>query len=226
MAKAVSFTKRSLITKANSNMVTAAAVAAFLVAFALVSSKTLVGQMAYQNRVLGTKRTALKQLKADLTARDSLETSYQTFVSAPANLIGGSPNGTGPQDGDNGKIILDALPSQYDFPALVTSLQALVNRQGLQILSVNGTDQELSQQSASTSATAPQPVAMPFQLQVSGSYQAVQGLISMLESSIRPFQVQTLLIAGNSQNSVTATIGAQTYYQPGVTLKIGSEVVK
>ncbi len=226
MARTVSFTKRTLITKANSNMVTATAIATFLVVFALVSGKTLLSQMAYQNRVLGAKRTALNQLKSDLTARDSLDSSYQTFVSPTTNLIGGASTGTGQSDGDNGKLVLDALPSQYDFPALATSLQALINSQGLQILSLTGTDQELAQSTAAGAAVSSGPVPMPFQIEVSGSYQSIQNFIGVLEKSIRPFQVQTIKLAGAGQNGMTATISAQTFYQPSVSLNIGSEVIK
>lgn len=223
MARVTSSTKRSLITKANSTMVVSTGIAAFLVVFCLVASKTLLSQANYQNRIIGAKKDAVKQLKANITAKDSLVSSYKAFVGTPQNMLGGNPSGTGEQDGDNAKLVLDALPSKYDFPALATSLEKMINSQNLQILGITGTDQEADQ---STKATgSPQPVEMPFQVQVSGSYDQIQGLVKLLGQSIRPFQIQTVELGGN-QSSMTATISAKTYYQPEKTFKVETKVIK
>lgn len=218
-----SSTKRSLIGKANSTMVITTAVAAFIVIFSLVACKTLVSQAGYQNRVISAKKKAVSQLKDDLDARNSLVASYKAFVGTPTNMIGGAPAGTGPQDGDNATLTLDALPSSYDFPALATTLEKILSSQNLQIQSITGTDQSLQQ--SGTASGVPQAVAMPFQVQVSGSYDAVKGLISLFDRSIRPFQIQTMDLSGN-QSSMTVTISAQTFYQPEKTFNIGTEVVK
>lgn len=225
MAKTASFTKRALITKANSTMVAATAVAAFLVVFAGVASKALISQAAYQNRVISVKKKALSTLKGDISAVDSLKASYQTFVSTPQNVLGGNPTGTGPLDGDNAKIVLDALPSKYDFPALATSIQKLVTGQGLTIQGVSGTDDEATQ-AANSSSTTPKPISMPFQVRVSGSYAGVKGLLDAFERSIRPIQVKKIEIDGAKSGTLTATIDAQTFYQPQKNLNIETEVVK
>ncbi len=223
MARTTSLTKRSLISKANSTIVTATAVSAFVLIFSLIASKALFSQMAYQNRVIDAKKEAVAQLKENLEARDSLVTSYKSFVDRPQNLLGGDPSGSGPQDGDNAKIVLDALPSVYDFPALATSLEKLITSQNLQITGITGTDQELEQQAAADAT--PQPVPMPFQIQVTGSYDSIQNLVKLFNSSVRPFQTQTMSLGGN-QSNMTLTLSAQTYYQPEKTFKINTEVVK
>jgi len=224
MAHTTSHTKRSLIGKANSTIVTATAVAAFVLIFSLVASKSLFSQMSYQNRVINAKKKAVTQLQDNLSARDSLVTSYKSFVDRPQNILGGDPSGSGPQDGDNAKLILDALPSVYDFPALATSLEKLITSQNLQIVGITGTDQEVEQQSATTSGD-PQPVAMPFQVQVAGSYDSIKNLVDLFDRSTRPFQVQTVSLGGN-QSNMTMTLAAQTYYQPAKSFKIKTEVVK
>lgn len=224
MAKTASSTKRALIGKANSTIVIATAVAAFVVVFCAIASKTLISQASYQNRVITTKKKALATLESDLNARDSLVAAYKTFVGTPQNILGGNPDGSGDQDGDNAKIILDALPSKYDFPALTTSLEKLITSQGLSIDSIAGTDDEVSQ-SATLASGAPAPVAMPFQIQVNGSYGSVKSLIGVFERSIRPIQVQKIELTG-SEGSMSAVIEAQTFYQPEKTLNIKSEVVK
>ncbi len=224
MARTTSFTKRSLINKANSTMVIATAVAAFVLVFALVAGKSLLGQVGYQNKVIGLKKQALKQLNTDLDARDSLQESYQTFVGNNPNVLGGDNKGTGDRDGDNAKLVLDALPSKYDFPALTTSLEKIITAQNLKIVGISGTDQEAAQADKQTSAD-PQPIAMPFQVQVNGSYTSIQNLIDVFLRSIRPFQMVTVELSGD-ENSMTATINAQTFYQPEKSLDIKQEVVQ
>lgn len=225
MAKTVSFTKRALISKANSTIVASTGIAAFLVVFCLIASKTLISQASYQGHVITAKKKALATLKSDLSARDTLVASYKSFVNTPQNLLGGNPSGSGDKDGDNAKIVLDALPSKYDFPALATSLEKLVTNQGLTVQSITGTDEEIIQ-SANQSSANPQPIAMPFEVQVAGSYDAIKGFVNSLENSIRPFQVQKVELSGPQQGSMTAIIDAQTFYQPEKSLNIKTEVVK
>ncbi len=224
MAKVHISTKRVLIDKANTRIVAVTGVAAFVVVFALVASKTLVSQAAYQNRLINANKQALSQLKTDISTTSQLVNSYQAFVNTPQNVIGGNPQGSGPKDGDNGQIVLDALPSQYDFPALATSLEKLITSQKLQIQSITGTDEELTQQSDQSSPN-PTPVPMPFQISVVGNYQAIQSLVDVFNRSIRPFQIQTLQLSG-SENAMTLTISAQTYYQPQKTLQITKKVIQ
>jgi len=223
MARVSSTTKRSLITKANSTIVITTGVAAFLVVFCLVASKTLISQASYQNRIIGAKKDAVSQLKDNISAKDSLVSSYSAFVNTSQNVLGGNPDGTGQQDGDNAKLVLDALPSKYDFPALATSLEQMISSQNLTIVGITGTDDEVQQQNASSGT--PAPVAMPFQIQVSGSYQSIQGLVDLFNRSIRPFQVQSIEVSGGQAN-MTATINAQTFYQPEKTFKVSTEVIK
>jgi hypothetical protein len=212
-------TKRLQISQANSKIVIITSVAAFIVVFSLVASKTLISQATYQNRVISAKNQALTQLRSDVSATAELKTQYDAFVNSSTNVLGGDPKGAGAKDGDNAKLILDALPSSYDFPALATSLEKIIgtNDDGtpnpnLTINSITGTDDEIAQ-SANSSSTTPTPVAMPFQVAVTGDYPSVQALIGKFEHSIRPFQIQTLDISGD-QDKLTVTISAQTFYQP------------
>lgn len=224
MARTTSFTKRSLINKANSTIVIATAVAAFVLVFTLVAGKSLSGQVGYQNKVIDAKKKALHQLQTDLQARDSLEDSYKDFINEDPNVLAGSTKGTGDRDGDNAKLVLDALPSKYDFPALTTSLEKVITGQNLKILGISGTDQEADQADQQISPD-PKPVPMPFQVQVSGSYGSIQSLVEVFQRSIRPFQIQNMEISGD-ESSMTATINAQTFYQPEKSLEIKQEVVR
>lgn len=215
--------KRLLISKANSRIVALTSGSAFIVVFCLVASYTLVGQLNYQNRVIGAKKKALTQLKQDIDSTTDLVAKYKAFVATPENAIGGNPAGIGPQDGDNAKIVLDALPSKYDFPSLATSLEKILKDQGVRIESISGSDDEVAQ--AGSASATPQPVEVPFELSVSGKYANIQKVVKAFESSIRPIQMQTLQITGN-EGEMTLRIVAKTYYQPEKTLNIRTEVVK
>jgi hypothetical protein len=223
MAQASSI-KRSLIDKANTTIVAATAGACFIVIFCIVASSTLIKQLSYQNRVIGAKKVALNQLKEDITAADTLGKSYEAFISTDQNAIGGDSNGTGPQDGNNAKIVLDALPSSYDFPALATSLEKLLTSQAVTIQSIGGTDDILNKVNQGSSSD-PQPLPMPFQLTVTGNYKNMHDVVDAFERSIRPIKVQTITLNGN-QSKVTMIVTAETYFQPAKNLNIRTEVVK
>lgn len=216
--------KRVMIDKANARLVAVVSIAAFAAVFSLVAAKTLWSQAAYQGRVITAKQAALTQLEANSKAMDQLKPSYDAFVGTSTNAIGGNSLGSGPKDGDNAKIILDALPSKYDFPALATNIETIVNDQSVQLTSISGVDDEIAQ-SSNVDSPNPQAVEMPFQLSVTADYTKVQSLVGALEHSIRPIKIQTMSIAG-TQDKISMTISATTYYQPAKSLKIRSEVVK
>lgn len=216
--------KRMLVDKASQQVLITAGIAAFVVIFCLVASYSLFGQMMFQNRVASAKKNTLNQLKSNITAVSSLKESYDNFTSASPNVIGGVPGGTTQQDGDNGKIILDALPSKYDFPALATSLEKLMSSQGVQINSISGTDDEVAQSAVSSSST-PQPVPMPFEFTATGSYDSIKNLSSALEASIRPIQVQSMTVT-STNDGLTLTVKGQSYYQPEKIFAVGTQVIK
>ena len=193
-------TKRTLIDKSNATIVAVTAVAAFLSVFSIVASKSLLSQEFYQSKVVSKQNAALSALKSDLSNGNQLVNAYQAFINTPTNKLGGNPSGTGPQDGNNGNLVLDALPDKYDYPALGTSLEKLITNENLTITGITGTDEQLSEQSNVNSPT-PTPVPMPFQIEVQGSYSQIQGLISEFESSIRPFQILTIELGVNPKTA-------------------------
>lgn len=222
MAKNPTLSKRVQIDKTQAMMLGLVVAASVITMFALVASKTLFVQANYLNKVASKKEKAVTQLKNNKDAVTSLVKSYQSFASQDPNLIGGKNSGSEERDGDNGRLVLDALPSKYDFPALATSLEKLLN--GYSINSITGND-DVASQVAPLTAKASIPVAMPFIIDVSSDYVGIQKLSTAFEKSIRPFQIQGIKLNG-SNAILQATITAQTYYQPEKNLKVGSEVVK
>ncbi len=216
---AQSSAKREQIEKSMSRMVMAAAIAVFLLIFSLASSHVLWDKLLFQNKLINADTIARNQLQADVSAANQIAKSYEKFNVAQSNLLGSTVTG---EDNDNAKIVLDSLPSTYDYPALVTSLQALLSNQGVTIDSIGGTDESATIGSSSSSG---QPVAMPFTFSVDGPYQNVQNVVSTFEKSIRPFQFLTVNLSGN-QSDVNLSVTAQTFFQPSKQFKITTETIQ
>jgi Tfp pilus assembly protein PilO len=66
---------------------------------------------------------------------------------------------------------------------------------------------------------------MPFELSVKGNYDGMKNVVTALERSVRPIQIQAIGLTGG-QNDLTMTITAQTYFQPQKSLKITTQEVK
>lgn len=223
MANAFPTQKRSQIDKANVYMVVAIGVAVFVFVFSAVAVKALWSRQSYQNKVIEKREKARDQLKENIKAAATLTESYKRFVANTPNVIGGNPVGTGERDGDNAKITLDALPSVYDFPALTSSVEKLAAAEVLDILSIDGVDDEINQKE---SVSNPQVVEMPFSVSVNGQYRNLGNLILQFERSIRPFKISELVFTGAENGTVNLSIEAKSFYQPSKSLDIRKEVVK
>jgi hypothetical protein len=170
-------------------------------------------------------------LQADKTASTSLIKSYNTFVNETTNIIGGSSTGSGIQDGTNATIISHTLPSKYDFPALISSVENLLFLSGVKVNSIGGTDTSVATLGTATptvptnSATASAPVPIPFNFTVEGPYTTIQTCIATLQSSIRPIQINSITFEGNDTDLIM-TVDAQTYYLPTTGLSITTKEVK
>lgn len=214
--------KQLAINKDNTVIVVAVGLAAFIVVFSLVASHALLQQRSYQAKVIGKKKVALNQLKQNAEEVDKLKTSYQAFAEEQQNVLGGSATGTGDKDGANPRLILDALPSKYDFPALTTSLEKMFKPYGIE--SIMGTDDEVAQSSLEPSASTA-PVEIPFSITINGSPQTSKQILQTFEKSIRPFQIQKLTLA-NQGNELKITADAKTYFQPQKKFDVRTEEVR
>lgn len=217
--------KRIQINKANVRVVAVVAAAVFITVFSLVAVKALWSQRGYQARVIEARTEARDQLEKNIAEAESLTQSYQGWVSEQQNVIGGSSTGSGERDGDNARIVLDALPSKYDFPALTTSIEKLVSSQNLSIESVTGTDDEVNQ-AANADNPQPTPVEMPITFTVKGGYDNVKNLVNVLEKSIRPFHANSIKLQAGTTGDVSLTFEGKSYFQPEKSLQLKSEVVK
>ncbi len=227
MPKKLNFSAKHLqISKANSTIVLTISITAFVVVFSIVACNYLIKKSRFLSKVSSEKKTSLETLKSNNANVKSLFESYTQFADQNVNVIGGNSKAVTPtaRDGDNPKIVLDALPSKYDFPGLQSSIEKLLVDRNFTITSLTGTDDELAQ-AASQSTEIPVAVEIPFSIAVDGSYASVKELVSILENSVRPIKVKQLKLAGGD-SKLTITISAVTYYQPAKSFTVGSKQIK
>lgn len=224
MAKKHFSAKKLAIDKSNASTIVAMGIAAFVSVFCLVASKSLLDQRGYQAKVESKKTIALKQLKSNIKSVDQLVISYQEFAGATENVLGGNPKGNADRDGENPRIVLDALPSKYDFPALTTSIEKMLKDNNFVIDNITGTDDEVAQATTQELDT-PQPVEMPFSVEALAPQGTGKQLLRLFERSIRPIQIQKLIIDGQG-TEIKFTITAKTYFQPEKSLGVRTELVR
>lgn len=220
--------KRVQIDRVQSSMLLTVAIATVAVVFCLVSTKALFSQAAYQRRVINARNVATKQIKENINKANTLVDQYANVFQDPnaTNAIGGindsSPDAV-PPDIDNGRLVLDALPTTYDFPALLTSIQKVLINNGIGAPSIGGSDQ--SSETSSTPIPNPQPTSIELSITGTATYQGVQSLIKDLERSIRPFDITKITLSGNEANMVV-TLKIITYYQPAKSLLVDSKEIR
>lgn len=208
-------TKHALIDRNNSKALAMIAIASAIVTFSLVATRSLIEVSAHRSSVISEKQKASNQLKANDSEIGKLIDSFKIFENLPESVIGTSEK--------NSKIVLDALPPKYDFPALATSLEKIAQDGGYTITSIAGTDNELAE--TDDTVSNPQPVEMPFSLTVTGPYEKIKNLPVDLERSIRPIYILSMEISGSASNA-TMQLTAKTYYQAGKNLEVRFKEVR
>ncbi|MGH9638093.1 MAG: hypothetical protein ACRD72_24920, partial [Candidatus Angelobacter sp.] len=118
--------KHVQINKNQSTMLALIAGAVVVVVFGLFATRAMVVKGLYQRKVLHARRDTAATLKSNYTAAQNLVNQYKNFATQDPNILGGSVAGDTFIDGNNPRIILDALPSTYDAPALATSIEKIL----------------------------------------------------------------------------------------------------
>ncbi|HEX9679125.1 MAG TPA: type 4a pilus biogenesis protein PilO [Candidatus Saccharimonadales bacterium] len=206
MKLAIFSTKRQAIEKAKSTVLTSVVIASIVVSFSIVTVNFLWDLRGYNSRVIKEKNLAKVTLRQNLINADELTAQFSVFEAS----------------GVKSSEILDALPSTYDYAALVTSVNSIAKRSGLELTGFAGTDQS---NEAPGTAVTPSPFEMAFSISVAGSYDSLKKFVDNLDRSIRPFQVRALSISGTDQ-AITADIAISTYFQPKADIGTETKVVQ
>jgi hypothetical protein len=218
-------TKSLQINKNQSRILMAVAGATIVSVFCLTSAKVLLNQAMYQRRVINARNASTKQIEANIKSANQLSTQYKDVFlgNNSENIIGGSVAGSRPGDGDNGDIVLEALPTSYDFPALLTSMSNLLASDGVGSPSIGGADQAITFDSTPTND--PKPVKIDLTVSGNTSYANTKKLIQDMEKSIRPIDVTKLTLSG-SESNLALSVNFTTYYQQAKTINIPSKEIK
>ncbi len=205
----VKSTKRNLIGKANSFIFVAAIVGSVSLSIAVVSGKILLDQHSFNLRVMKEKRTARNNLSHNIKQLSTLKNNLVSLDGTPYNS----------------KVILEALPSKYDFPAVGSSIEFIAKNSGQDMTKFKFGGNDLGDTPLSKSPL-PTPVPIPFSAAVAGSADKVFTFLSDTERSIRPISVRTLELKGSDGSNVLLDISADTYYQPTKDLRISTKEIK
>ncbi len=206
--------KRVAIDKDQQRILIAIAVAAAAIVFSLFASRVLWSKISHQRQVISAKQAARDQLDLNLESLEKLESSYLVFDQEPESILGNSGE-------SNAKVVLDALPSKYDYAALLTSLEEVASEGGISISEISGADLELE---AQQSSDAPAPEIIELRIGVDTTYGGAETFLELLERSIRPFDVRSINLTGED-SQLNASIELTTHYQPETNVGILSEEI-
>jgi len=222
--------KRTQILKANRNMFLWIAGASALVGFALVASIFLVQKLVFNERVLIEKNNTISVLQANNAVMPELETQVRV-LDTNAALIKSKA-----KDNDQAiQVILDALPSEANSPALGASLQDVLLASipglvidSLQVDPVEGVE-SLAAPGVDTGGavlgTTGTENQITFRFIVSGNQDALKAALVNLERSIRTIDITKLQIE-SQQTTQVMTVQGRAFFEPAREVTLYDKVVR
>lgn len=209
-------TKHIQIKKAASTVFAAVAVASIVISFSIVFLNILWQTSQYNSRVHNAQERVRDTLKANLAAVDDLRASFSNLeIGAP--LVPKQP-----ADKKNSEVVLDALPSKFDYPALVSAVSNLAEQTDVDLRTFQGNDLG---EGAVQKTNKPTTIEIPIDIGVEGSYESIKKFLKGIEDSIRPFKVVTVDIAG-TDSQLRVNVSMVTYYQPAFDLELTTQEVQ
>lgn len=208
--------KHMQIKKSSAQSFIAVVVASVVVSMTLVLANIMYDTSKFNSKVQGALEDTKLQLVANIEAVDSLEKSFAALQNGD-NLIAKQP-----EDKKNSEIILDSLPSVYDFPEIASSVNRLAEISEVELVAFQGTDLGSD---ATNQSTLVEPIKIPFSVEVKGSYSAIAKFLLNSERNIRPIIVKSVSLSV-SGNELSASVSAETSYQPAFDITIQKEVIR
>jgi len=218
----VALRKRTQIAQASKTMFIWIAIASALVGTAVVVSIFLFQKLAYNEKVLSAKQETVSNLNHNLSVVDKLKTDVQA-LDANSALASVKANPT-----DQAlQVVLDALPSDANSPALGASLQnrLLANIEGnfslesLQVTPVEGVEVLSAGTTLDASEATVANNQISFNFSVRGDQSALRQVLQNLERSIRTLVVTHVTIETQAE-SVTLTVEGHGFYQPAKSIEL------
>lgn len=228
--KTVAIRKRTQIAMANRIMFLWVAGVSVLFGFALVASIFLIQILTYNEKVLSTKNTTISNLKNNIANIKEIESQLRVLDTNQALI-----DSKAQSDDETIQVILDALPSDANSPALGASVQnkLLSGIDNLRILSLQ-VDPVMGVESTSggntvydaSSASPVSQYVITFRFSVSGDETALKKVLTNIEASIRTIDITSLKIEGKGLGSSIMTVQARAFYEPARVLELTEKTVK
>jgi hypothetical protein len=222
--------KRQQISNANRMMFMWVAAVSAVVGIAIVGSILLYQKAAFNERVLAVKDKTVATLRDNNEVIPELEDKIREMNTNQALTDAMGPNQTQPI-----RVVLDALPSEANSPALGSSLQAkFLNDPALRIESLNvdpvaGIESQSAnnvQDASSTSTTGENQITFRFSVSVDiTNANALKDLLQRLERSIRAIDITSLKVEAQS-NRLVLSVEGRAFYEPAKTVQLQEKTVK
>jgi len=223
----VALRKRTQISKANKVMFIWIAGASALVSFAIVTSFFLGQKLIFNEKVLFEKNKTVNVLNINNGAVEELATNIRA-LDADAALSLAKAN----EKDQAIQVILDALPSYANSPALGASLQIKLlagipglTLESLQVTPVEGVESLTTGAVEDAGATTASGNEITFRFSISGSEDTLRAALKNLERSIRTIDITSLII--ESQGDIQLmTVAGRAFYEPAKNVVLYDKVVK
>lgn len=214
--------KRQQIASANKMIFVWVIMASVAVSFCGVTMQFLIQEALSNQTVISAKLQTQGTLADNIKNVDELKKGVDALL-ADTKLSSVKAN-----EGDsNLKVVLDALPTTNDQSALGASLQQVIlPKSGVDTSDLTTITQGAAQASdaaASTGDGSSAPMAT-FAFGATGDYARIKLMLSDLERTIRPMNVQ-LLALQSVDGQLKATISGVTYYSPSQTVQLGKKTL-
>ena len=221
--------KKTQIISINNLRVISTSIAVFIVIFCFFAIKSLYSEGQYQNRVIAAQKKTLDVLNSDLSSVKNIESAYKAFNSnLEQNIIGGNTTVTTGNNGDNSKIILDALPTNIDVPAWSLNLNNLnlLLGQPPSFITLDPKSVAIDQAIVSPSF---KPVPIPIAL--AGSFASnpdnIGNIFDSIYKSIIPIKIISVSITASSAGKPSLiTFTGSSNYQAPYKFSTSTEIVK
>jgi Tfp pilus assembly protein PilO len=197
--------------KANNYIAIVAVVTVLIVLLCGFFAKALVGSIILNGRLILYANQAKNDLDTKLKNIPILIGNYNSL-------------------GNKQQLIADALPSDADFPALVSSTQAMSSDAGVTLKSVSpdasgNSGAASTATGSSTAASSGQPVPYQFDVEIIGTYSQVVQFFHDVELSVRPMKVVSTQLSGDG-TALQVSVAIQTYYQGAANTADQTETLK
>lgn len=218
--------KRQQIAGTRKEVLMWVAIASAVVVICLVVGMNIFQRIQYQMKVNTEISKTAKTMEANVKAIDGL---IKNVNDLRANRLLTAP-GLKADDSTVFQVVIDALPTENDSVSLSSSLQnKILNRSGVTIeqISVDGESSSSSNDDDEvTTSSVEFPVAQPinFRISIVGTYESIKQTLADIERTIRPIIINSLEISG-TDDRLTATIQATTYYSSNVNFQVGEKEV-